>query len=258
MADKGDDLLYEVRNGTAWLTLNREERRNAITVEMIDGFGEYLDRAEQDDDVRAICITGSGDKVFCSGADLGSAMGGHGADGPLKYARLLQRMRDYPKPLVARLNGLCMAGGMGLMLSCDMVYAPLDVTLGTPEVKVGLFPMMISALILENMPKKKAMEMVFTGFRISASEARELGLVTAAVSREDLDATVERTLSAIRDNAPVAISIGRRAMAEINDISFEDSIEFLHQRLLDVLGTEDAAEGIAAFFGKRRPIWKGK
>lgn len=253
-----EELLFEVRDGVAWLTINREARRNSISGEVIEAIDGHLDTVEKSDDIRVVCLTGAGDKAFCSGADLGSAMGGHGADGPMKYARLLERMSSFPKPLVARLNGHCLAGGMGLMLACDIVYAHEEVQMGTPEVKVGLFPMMISALILRNMPRKKAMEMMFTGERISAAEAEEMGLITGCVPREKLDDRVESTLSAIRQNAPVAIRIGRQAMAEIEDMDLKDAIPFLHRRLLAVLNTEDAAEGLTAFFQKRKPEWKGR
>lgn len=258
MGEESKDLLFEVKDGVAWLTINRESRRNSISVEAIDLFDASLDKAEADDQVRALCITGAGEKAFCSGADLGGAVGGQGADGPMKYARLLERMSTYPKPLVARLNGHCLAGGMGLMLSCDMVYAHEDVQVGTPEVKVGLFPMMISPLILRNMPRKAAMEMMFTGERVSARRAESLGLITRAVAADELDDTVNAALESICANAPLAIRMGRQAMAQVEDMELKEAIPFLHRRLIAVLNTEDAAEGLAAFFGKRKPDFKGK
>ncbi|NOZ02137.1 MAG: enoyl-CoA hydratase [Deltaproteobacteria bacterium] len=256
MADK--DLLFEKRDGAAWLVLNREEHRNSISVEALDLFNEYLDAIEADQGIRVTCITGAGDKAFSSGADLGTAMGGHGVDGPMKYAGLIERMGRFPKPFIARVNGHCMAGGMGLMLACDMVYAHEDVLFGTPEVKVGLFPMMISALILRNMPRKKAMEMMFTGRRFTAREAEEIGLVTRCVGRDELDRVVDEAVASIVANAPLAISAGRQAMAEIEALDLEDSIPFLHRRLLALLNTEDASEGLAAFLQKRKPEWRGR
>jgi len=258
MSEESKDLLYEVREGAAWLTINRESKRNSISVEVIDLFDESLDEAEADDQVRVLCITGSGEKAFCSGADLGSTVGGQGADGPMRYARLLERMSTYPKPLVARLNGHCLAGGMGLMLSCDMVYAHEGVQVGTPEVKVGLFPMMISPLIVRNMPRKAAMEMMFTGERLSARRAEALGLITRSVATRELDDTVNAVLESICANAPLAIRMGRQAMAQVEDMELKEAIPYLHRRLLAVLNTEDAAEGLSAFFGKREPDFKGK
>ena len=118
------DLLYEVKDKIAWMTINRESRRNSLSLDMIDLFLEYMDRAEADDDVRGVCITGTGDKVFCAGADLTSTIGGEGrTEGLEKFTTLLKKLVSFSKPLTARVNGHCLAGGLGLILSCDMVYA---------------------------------------------------------------------------------------------------------------------------------------
>jgi len=253
------DLLYDLRGGAAWLTLNREAARNAISLDMLDLFALYLDRAESDGEARAVCITGAGDRVFCSGADLSSAFGGEEAGGGAqKFAGLLKRLAAFPKPLVARLNGHCMAGGLGLMLSCDMVYARDDVKIGTPEVKVGLFPMMIGPLILRSAARKKALEMIFTGESVTAREAEAMGLITRAVPAADLDPVVEGTLAAIGRNAPAAMAMGRQALAHVEGMAPAEAFDYLCGRLSDVLRTEDAAEGLSAFFEKRPPRWKGR
>jgi len=253
------ELLYEVRERVAWLTLNRPDRRNAISPGMIALFFEHLDQAEADDAVRVLCISHVGDRAFCSGADL---MGG-GEDGPLaatrEYARLLKRLAVFPKPLVARLDGSCLAGGLGLMLSCDVVYARAGVSFSTPEVKVGLFPMMIGALIFRNVQRKKALEMVYTGRQYSAAEAAEMGLITRCYDDSaGLDAAVEETLAAIGRNAPVAIRVGRQAFAAVQDRPLEPALDHLCEQLGVVLATEDAAEGLQAFFQKREPDFQGK
>lgn len=253
------ELLYEVKGRAAWLTLNREERRNAISMGMIDLFNSYLDQAEKDEAIRALCITNAGEKVFCSGADLDSAMAGGGPEsGPMKYAGLLKRMVAFPKPLVARLNGHCLAGGMGLMLACDMAYAREGIKIGAPEVKVGLFPMMIGALIFRNAVRKKALEMIFTAELLNTDEAEAMGLITRAYPAEELDGAVDAKLEAIVKNAPVAIQIGRKALAEVEDMPFDEAIDRLCERLGEVIKTEDAMEGLAAFLQKREPQWKGR
>lgn len=162
----GEDLLYELKGPVAVLTINRECRRNAISQEMILGFLAHLREVEENSDVRAVCITGAGDRAFCSGADLAITLAGEGEDrleGARNYARLLKRMSRFGKPLVARVNGTCLAGGLGIMLSCDIAIARNDAYFCTPEVNVGIFPMMIGALLYRNVGRKKAMDMVLTG-----------------------------------------------------------------------------------------------
>ncbi|MBI5487911.1 MAG: enoyl-CoA hydratase/isomerase family protein [Deltaproteobacteria bacterium] len=251
------DLLYEVRDGAARLTLNREAQRNAISGEMLGLFDEHLDRAEADEAVRAVVLTGAGDKAFCSGADLN--LGAEGAlSGARRYAALLRRLRTYGKPLVARVNGVCLAGGLGLMLSCDIVYAREGIKVGTPEARVGLFPMMIAALIRRDALRKKAWEMMLTAEPLTAEQAEAMGLVTRVLPAAELDAAVERAVSAIRRNAPLALRAGRRALAETEGMGFDESLERLCERLDELLRTEDAAEGLTAFFEKRPAQWKGR
>ncbi|MDQ7781436.1 MAG: enoyl-CoA hydratase-related protein [Desulfomonilaceae bacterium] len=253
------ELLYDVREKTAWFTINREQRRNALSLGMIDLFFQYLDRAEADDAVRVGCITAVGDKAFCSGADLTSATAdGDPLAGAAKYAELLKRMAHFSKPLVARINGHCMAGGMGFMLSCDLVYAREGVNFGTPEVNVGLFPMMIGALIFRNAGRKKALEMIYTARTYSAAEAEEMGLITRACPAETLDATVSEALRAIASKAPLALRFGRRAFAAVEGKGLEESLDYLCEELRKVASTEDAKEGMTAFVQKREPVWKGR
>lgn len=253
------ELLYDVRDGAAWFTINREARRNALSMEMIDRFSEYLDAAEHDGSVRVICITGSGDKAFCSGADLAASMaGGDPLAGAVKYADLIKRMAKCSKPLVARVNGHCMAGGMGFMLSCDLVYARDGVKFGTPEVNVGLFPMMIGALIFRNAGRKKALEMIYTAKNLSAREAEEMGLITAACPAEELDARVNEALAAISAKAPLAVEMGRKALAAVEGKDLNEALDYLCDELRKVAATEDAKEGMTAFIQKRAPVWKGR
>jgi len=253
------ELLYDVRERVAWFTINREKRRNALSLETIDLFLQCLDNAETDDAVRVGCITAVGDKAFCSGADLTSSMFG---DDPLagatKYAELLKRMSRFSKPLVARVNGHCMAGGMGLMLSCDLVYAREDVKFGTPEVNVGLFPMMIGALIFRNAGRKKALEMIYTAWTLTAIEAEQMGLITRACPPGDLDETVDKSLAAVSSKAPLAIQIGRKAFAAVEGKGLDESLDYLCEELRRVASTEDAREGMTAFVQKREPVWKGR
>jgi enoyl-CoA hydratase len=256
-----EDLLYEVKDRVATMTIHRESRRNAISQEMVLAFLENLDRADRDEEVRAVCITASGDKVFCSGADLGIAFSDQGGDrlvGARKYAQLLKSMARFGKPLLARVNGACVAGGLGLILSCDMVIARNDVHFFTPEVNVGIFPMMIGVLLCQQVPRKKVMEMVLTGRRIPAAEAEKIGLITRAVDPERLDLEVEETLRLLTSKSPIGIRLGKDAFRTMGDMPFDNAVDYLCEALGKVLSTEDAMEGMMAFMEKREPNFKGK
>jgi len=251
-------LLYRVENNIASFTINREDRRNAISIETIHLFLQYLDAAETDPEVRVILITGAGDEAFCAGADLGSDASGEIQQGFQRYAQLLKRLSGYPKPVVARVNGACMAGGMGLMLACDIVIARNDAKFGTPEVNVGLWPMMIGALIFRNALRKKAMEMVLLGERLNADQAREMGLITRAVPADHLNDEVSRVLQSLAKKSPIGMKIGKEAFYAMADMPFEAALDFLSGKIAEVASTADAREGITAFIEKRKPVFKGK
>jgi enoyl-CoA hydratase/carnithine racemase len=258
-----EDLLHEIRENVAFVTINRENRRNSISQEMVVGFLEALERSRQDPDVRALCITAVGQKAFCSGADLAVTLAKEGEDpaamrGARNYAGLLKEMSHFPKPLVARVNGHCLAGGLGLMMSCDIIIARNDTFFSTPEINVGIFPMMIGALILRDLPRKKAMDMVLTGRRISAPEAEEMGLITRSVAPDRLDEAVNETLRLLTSRSPIAYQIGKQAFRAMDDMHFDEAVDALCEALGHVIATEDAREGMAAFMEKREPVFKGK
>lgn len=256
-----DDLLYEVKDHAAYMTINRESKRNAISQEMVTAFMEYLERAETDEEVRAVCITGAGDKAFCSGADLAVSLSGGGEDplsGARNYAQLLKRMARFGKPLLARVNGPCLAGGLGLMLSCDIVIARKDVFFCTPEVNVGIFPMMIGALIYRNVGRKKAMEMVLTARRIPAPEAEQIGLITRTVEPDRLDHEIQETLKTLTSKSPIGTKIGKEAFRAMSDMPFDEAVDLLCEALGRVISTKDAKEGMMAFLEKREPEFKGR
>ena len=178
--------------------------------------------------------------------------------GARKYATLLKRMAVFPKPLVARVNGNCLAGGLGLMLSCDMVYAREGTKFGTPEVNVGLFPMMIGALIFRNCSRKKALEMIYTGRIVSATEAENMGLITRSLPPDQFENAVEETLKTVAAKAPSSDQ-NRPARAGFGrGQDLESALDYLCGRLGDVIETEDAKEGLTAFMEKRKPVWKGR
>ena len=250
-------LIYEVRDRDAWLTINRPDKRNAISPEAMSRFAEALDKAEQDEAVRVVVVTGAGDKAFCSGADLSGNLAGAG--GVLAgYAALITRLATFPKPTVARINGHCLAGGTGFMLACDIVMARDTARFGTPEVNVGLFPMMIGALIFRNVPRKKAMEMILLGERLTAARALEMGMVTRVCPEETFEAEVAAVVAQLSEKSPIGMKIGKQAFAAAEAMPLGEAVTFLSGKLAEVAATKDAVEGITAFIEKRKPNFTGK
>lgn len=258
MAQK--ELLYQVDQHVATLTINRESTRNAITADVVDQFHAALDQAREDASVRVLCITGAGDKAFCSGADLGGGVPREaGGQSPFDdYARLISRLATFPKPTVARVNGHCLAGGTGFMLACDIVIAKASAKFGTPEVNVGLFPMMIGALIFRNVPRKKAMEMILLGQRLTAAQALDMGMITRVVPDEAFDQEVATVLAALANKSPIGMRLGKEAFAAAEQKPLAEAVRFLAGKFAEVAATQDAREGITAFLEKRPPQFKGE
>jgi enoyl-CoA hydratase/carnithine racemase len=253
----GSDLLYEIGGKIAWMTINRESRRNSISQEMMSGIIARLAESEENPEVRAICFTGAGEKAFCSGADLASTLSGENdiTEGAHNYALLLKKLASVAKPVVARVNGPCLAGGLGFMLACDIVIARNDAWFSAPEVNVGIFPMMVGALLYRNLGRKKAVEMVLTARRIGAPEAETLGLITRAVPPEELDASVNEVLAGLVEKSPLGLTIGKKAFYRMADLPFEEALDYLSGQLVEISKTADAAEGIMAFLEKRKPVY---
>ena len=251
-------LLYKVENGIGYFMINREKQRNAITAEAIQLFHEYLDQAEQDEIVKAIQVMGAGDKAFCTGAQLSGATTSDGKDLFADYANLLNRIVSFPKPTVARIKGYCLAGGMGFMLACDIVIASDDSKFGTPEVNVGLWPMMIGALIFRNVLQKRAMEMILLGEQMSAQEALAMGLITRAVPAAALEDELGKVFKTLTSKSPIGMRLGKQAFYGAANMPLQEALLFLSEKLKEVVATEDAMEGIVAFMEKRVPNFKGR
>lgn len=247
------------------LTIDRPEARNALDEAVLDGLVGGLAEARQDDGVRVVVLTGAGDKAFCAGADLGSGITGgddvsaleqHDARGLLR--RLFEAVEALDKPLVGRVNGHALAGGLGVALACDLLVAADDVTFGTPEVRVGLWPFVISALLVEHLGPKRALDLMMTGRRIDAAEAERWGLVNRVVPREELDRAVDELTATLAAGAPLALRLGRRAYHTSAGMDRHDAMAYLHGMLDLIVQTDDAREGITAFLQKRDPEWQGR
>ena len=255
-------VRYQAEGGQALLTLDRPKARNALSPQVLDGLMAALDRAEADPAARVVVLTGAGEKVFCAGGDLGQ-MGGEGGflathDGRRAYARLLLRLQDIRKPTVARVNGHALAGGLGLVLACDLAVAAEHAEVGTPEIDVGLFPMMMMALLQRHLGRKRALELVLTGERLPAREALSLGLLNRVVPATELDTTVGALAGKLAGKSQAVLALGRRAFFTAEDLPLPAALEYLASQLsLNVL-TEDAAEGVTAFIEKRPPKWNDR
>jgi enoyl-CoA hydratase/carnithine racemase len=258
-----DQLSYEPRGPAAWLTINRPDRRNALSGDVIEGLVTGLDRAAADEQVRVVVITGSGDRAFCAGADLTSTMAPQEGrvdqhDRRGRIAAVLTGIMRHPKPVVARVNGVALAGGFGLMMSCDMVVAADDAEFGTPEISLGLWPFMISAVIKRNLPRKVALEMMMTGRRYSAGEAARWGMVNRVVPRDALDVAVEDLVGDLASKSPLVLRLGKESFAATDDMGLDQALAYLNAMLTVDLESEDVAEGVSAFLEKRSPEWKGR
>ncbi|MFO7779743.1 MAG: enoyl-CoA hydratase-related protein [Nitriliruptoraceae bacterium] len=245
------------------VTIDREEARNALDAATLDGLVAALRTADADPEVRVIVLTGAGERVFCAGADLRSgltsdpsAVEGHEQRGLLR--RLFATTEALDTPLIGRINGHALAGGLGVALACDLLVAVEDATFGTPEVRVGLWPHVISALLVQHLGPKRALEWMMTGRRYPAAEAERLGLVNQVVPRDGLDAAVADLAAELVRAAPLALALGRRSYVESRAMEPSAAMAYLHGMLDLQVQTEDAAEGIAAFLERREPIWRGR
>jgi enoyl-CoA hydratase/carnithine racemase len=239
------------------LTIDRPERRNALNAEVICGLQKALDSVKTDRSIRAVVLTGAGDEVFCAGADLGAdAFAFDYATPSIAYADLLRTARTLHVPLIARVNGTCMAGGMGLLAMCDLAVAARHAIFGLPEAKVGVFPMQVLAVLQAQVPQRCLVQLCLTGDPIDAARAREIGLVNEVA--DDLDGAFERLLSRLLSNSPTALRRGLYAMKAMRSMSFDEAIAFGEGQIGLLAMTQDAREGIAAFKDKRKPQWTGK
>jgi enoyl-CoA hydratase/carnithine racemase len=255
-------LLYESTGGVATVTINRPERRNALSWTVITELRAAVAAVKADPSVRVLVLTGAGDKAFCAGADLtGMASGAgftelHDARGEL--ARLFLDLYELGKPTIARVRGFALAGGFGLALACDLVVAADDAQFGTPEINVGLWPYMITVPLVRSMAPKKVLELMMTGRRVDAAEADRLGFVTRVVPVADLDGATAELAAALASKSPAIMKLGRDSFYAVWDLAAREALSQLHPLLTITTLTEDAAEGIAAFAEKRPPSWKGR
>lgn len=255
--DDDIDLLVERRGAVLWLTINREARRNAISAALIASMHEAFLAAKADDTLRAIVLTGAGDKAFCAGADLNRGTEAFRDEGETTtdFGRMARTVRTLDVPLIARVNGACVAGGMGLMGMCDLAVASDNARFGLPEVKVGVFPMQVLIHLRAILGVRMVSELCLTGQLIDARRAFDIGLVNRVVPAADLDAEVDHLVGAICAASPAAVRAGKRAMGAMQDMTFDQAVPFAEAQINLISRSPEAAEGIAAFNERRSPSW---
>ena len=256
-----DSLLQEMRGPVLWLTLNRPARKNALIAPLVLALQQAIAEANMasGSPVRAIVLTGAGEEAFCSGADL------RPGSFPFDYAEPYQLLADLMRtarragvPIIGRINGLCLAGGMGLLALCDLVVASPDAYFGLPEAKVGLFPVQVLAELQHLLPRRILTEMCIAGRRLTSGEAVQYGLinhVAAEPGNTALDATLEPLLASVLQQSPQALKRGLYTLKHIDAMPFEAAMAFTESQLGLMTQTADFAEGVMAFIEKRTPKW---
>jgi enoyl-CoA hydratase/carnithine racemase len=258
-----DPVLLVSHDAVLWITINRPERRNAINEAVAAGISDGIRQAMSDRDCRAIVLTGAGDKAFCAGGDLNpSADGAPFAVDPANprnyIVDLLQLIETCGVPLIARVNGHALAGGFGLVCACDLVVSIDSATFGTPESKIGLFPMMIMPHLMRIVPPRRLMEMCITGESFSAAEALQHGIVNYVVPADALDDKLAWLLDLIVARSPTAIRLGKQGFHAMRDMVLRDALEYAQLMLPMMARTEDCREGFQAFRDKRSPRFTGR
>ncbi len=260
---KNDGIMLEKLNGVAILRLNRPEVHNALSGEMMLEFVRVCEELSKDSEVKVVLLTGSGEKSFCSGADLGG-MDENSKDSVIefkdhvtKYRNCLLALRNLNKPVIAAVNGYALAGGLGLAISCDLVFAKESAQFGVPEINVGLWGMMISAPLVNTIGTQKAFELMYSGERIHAEKAKEIGLINDVFSADSFEEKVYSVAAKLAKKNPIALNQGREAMYRIQGMDYENALTYLRDQVVILSRTDDYSEGMTAFKEKRDPVWTG-
>ncbi|MFM9427030.1 methylglutaconyl-CoA hydratase [Variovorax sp. GrIS 2.14] len=253
-------VLTEKRGHAMWVTINRPDKRNAINKDVVAGIRDGWRQAQADKDVRVVVLTAAGEKAFCAGGDLqpGAGFSFDLSQPNIDYADMLREVQNSTLPSIARINGVCMAGGIGLLCMTDMAIAADHVQFGLPEVKIGLFPMQVLSLLQAIVPRRTVREWCLAGEPFSAAEAKEAGLLNHVVPTADLDAKTQWLIDRLVSKSPTALRRGKYAMRALSSMSFDEGIAFTESQIALLAMTEDAKEGLASFTEKRKPVWTGR
>lgn len=253
------DLVVSRQGLVLRLHINRETKRGALNGEVLRGM---LAAVREPGDARVVLVTSEGEKVFCSGADLvqmaPDATGLEVHEGRGLLREVVLAMQACPLPVVVSVQGLCLAGGVGLVLGCDIALVSDAAAFGLPEVDLGLWPFMVSALLGRHVSPKRAMELMLSARRFPASEALEMGLISRVVPAAELAGETDALVQALAGKPPVAVRLGKRAFQDAMESSLAAGLDAMQAQLSLLTTTEDAGEGVTAFLEKRKPRWSGR
>jgi enoyl-CoA hydratase/carnithine racemase len=249
--------------GVRTLALDDPDKRNALSLELLDELIGALEEARDDEATRCVVLTSTHPTVFCAGGNLAA----FGDEEPLiakhfgndRFPRLFRLFGELGKPSICAANGHALAGGMGLALACDLIVARESARFGAPEINVGVFPFMLMALLYRNIPRKQVNELMLLGEQVSASEAKALGFVNRVVADdEDFATTIDDWANRLAAKSPILMRLGKDAVRRQEDMGYDDALDYLQSQLTLVLATHDAKEGVQAFLEKRTPVWAGR
>jgi enoyl-CoA hydratase len=262
MAEERGQVLYAASDGVATLTLNRPEQRNALGPQTLRDLIAALQRAAGDDSVRCVVLTGAGDKAFSAGADLaGFAQDATETDRHRErghFVELFLTIQRLGKPLIGCVNGHALAGGFGLALSCDLLVAADTAQFGTPEIRVGVWPMMIMSIVVRNIGRKRAMQLFLTGERVDAQTALQWGFVNKVVPLAEVHMAAHAWALEVARWSPLVMRLGRDAFYDIDGLDMEAALRHLQSELTIVSLSDDFREGVRAFLEKREPRFTGR
>jgi enoyl-CoA hydratase len=257
-----EQVLLSVEGHVATVMLNRPEQRNPLSGAMLRDLAAAFSWCRQEPMVHVVVLTGAGDRAFCAGADLSNFDGGMSDLERHRsrelFVELFTLMAALGKPIVGRINGHALAGGLGLACSCDLLVSTDTATFGTPEINVGIWPMMIQAILARNVPRKVLLEMEMLGDRWTATQLQAFGVINRVVPHDQLDSAVREITDKLARKSPLAMRLGRDSFYRQQDMEFAAALAYLHSQFTLITLTEDSKEGIRAFFEKREPEFKGK
>jgi methylglutaconyl-CoA hydratase len=246
---------YEVRDGAAWITLNRPENRNALSAVLVVELYDHFTTALEDDSVRSVVITGTG-PAFCAGADLKSPPGEVIEGGrSVPYPDVLNAILEARKPVIAAVNGAAFAGGLGLVGAADIVITDAAAQFSFSEVRIGVIPAVISVVCLRKLGRHHGMKLFITGERFDGRQAVDYGLAHRAVPADELAAAVQQEIDAINLGGPIAVAEAKRLVRTVPELTIEQGFEMTAEWSTRMFRSEEAAEGMAAFREKRKPRW---